>query len=104
MATQGIIQVSPELLRGEAKSVRKIKSDHDAQMEQLFRIVRSLESSWKGKSQDAFVANFEAMKPTFQKFSKMLEEYASLMDVSAADMENKDAELAGRIAKSTTFN
>ena len=104
MATQGIIQVTPELLRGEAKNVRKNKSDHDAQMQQLFQIVRALESNWKGKSQDAFVANFEAMKPTFQKFSKMLEEYAALMELSANDMESKDTELASRIAKATTFN
>lgn len=104
MATQGIIQVTPEMLRSEAKNVRKIRNDHDAQMQQLFRVVRSLESTWKGKSQDAFVANFEAMKPTFQKFSKMLEEYAALMDISANDMESKDTELASKIARSTTFN
>ena len=50
------------------------------------------------------MANFEAMKPTFQKFSKMLEEYAALMDLSANDMESKDTELASKIAKATTFN
>lgn len=104
MATQGIIQLTPELLRSEAKNVRNIKNNHDTEMNQLFKIVSSLESSWKGKSQDAFVANFEAMKPTFQKFSKMLEEYAALMDLSANEMEAKDTDLASRIAKSATFN
>ena len=68
------IQITPELLRNEAKNVRRIKSDHDTQMTNLFRIVRSLESNWKGKSQDAYVQNFESMKPVFDKFTKMLEE------------------------------
>lgn len=104
MATTGIIQVTPEMLRGEAKSVRSIKSDHDAQMQNLYRIVRALENNWKGKSQDAFVANFESMKPTFDKFSKMLEEYAALMELSAAELESRDTELANRISKQTTFN
>lgn len=104
MATTGIIQVTPELLRSEAKNVRSIKSNHDNEMSQLYKIVSALESNWKGKSQDAFVANFESMKPTFQKFSQMLEEYAALMDLSANEMETKDTDLASRIAKSTTFN
>ena len=104
MASNSTIQITPELLRNESKNVRKIKSDHDAQMNNLFKIVRSLENQWKGKSQDAFVENFEAMKPTFEKFSKMLEEYAALMDLSAAQMESKDADLASQIRKSATFN
>ena len=98
------IQITPELLRNEAKNVRRTKSDHDTQMTNLFRIVRSLESNWKGKSQDAYVQNFESMKPVFDKFTKMLEEYAALMEVSAADMEAKDTELASKIARSSTFN
>ena len=104
MAGNTTIQVTPELLRNEAKNVRNIKSDHDARMNNLFRIVRSLASGWKGKSQDAYVQNFEAMKPVFDKFSKMLEEYAALMDLSAAEMEAKDTELASKIAKTATFN
>ena len=104
MAGNTTIQITPELLRNEAKNVRRIKGDHDTQMNNLFRIVRALESNWKGKSQDAYVQNFESMKPVFDKFSKMLEEYAALMDLSAADMEAKDTELASKIARSTTFN
>lgn len=104
MATTGMIQVTPELLRGEAKSVRSIKVDHDAQMQNLYRIVRALEGGWKGQAQDAFVANFESMKPTFEKFSKMLDEYATLMELSANSMEAKDAELASHISKTATFN
>jgi WXG100 family type VII secretion target len=104
MAANSTIQVTPELLRNEGKNIRRIKSDHDTQMNNLFRIVRSLENNWKGKSQDAYVQNFEAMKPVFEKFSKMLEEYAALMDLSAAEMESKDTELASKIARSNTFN
>ena len=104
MAITGIIQLTPEMLRSEAKNVRRIKNNHDNEMGQLYKIVSALERDWKGKSQDAFVANFESMKPTFQKFSQMLEEYAALMDLSANEMETKDADLASRIAKSATFN
>lgn len=104
MAANTTIEVTPELLRNEGKNVRRIKSDHDTQMNNLFKIIRSLESNWKGKSQDAFVQSFEGMKPVFDKFSKMLEEYAALMDLSAAEMEAKDTELASKIAKTATFN
>ena len=104
MANNTTIQITPELLRSEAKNVRRIKSDHDTQMNNLFRIVRSLETDWKGKAQSSYVQNFESMKPVFEKFSKMLEEYAALMDLSASDMEARDAELASRIERSITFN
>ena len=104
MANNTTIQITPELLRSEAKNVRRIKSDHDTQMNNLFRIVRSLENDWKGKAQSSYVQNFESMKPVFEKFSKMLEEYAALMELSASDMEARDTELASRIERSITFN
>lgn len=102
---KGTIQLTPEQLRGEAKKIRKIKSSHDSEMSNLFRLVGNLETIWKGGSQDAYYAKFTDAKGTFDKFSKMLEEFASLMEFSANEMEAKDAELASKVSKATVgFN
>ena len=101
MASNDTILITPEVLRGEAKKIRKIKGNHDTEMSNLFRLVGSLEAKWKGKSQNAYYAKFESMEGTFTKFSQMLEEFAALMEYTANDMEAKDAEQANKISRAT---
>ena len=98
----GTIQLTPDQLRGEAKKVRSIKNNHDAEMKNLFRLVGNLETIWKGDSQQAYYNKVNSARGTFEKFSTMLEEFAALMDYSANELEANDAELANKVAKATS--
>ncbi len=89
----GIIQVTPELLRGKANDVRNYRGQHDDTMVKLGNLIRSLNEIWKGSAQDAFVAKYESMQTTFRNFSELLEDYAKLMDMTANGMEEKDQSL-----------
>lgn len=92
-----IIQVTPEVLNSKATEVRSLKSQHDDTIAKLRSLVLSLNETWKGEAQDAFVAKFESMQPTFSSFSEMLEGYAKLMDAAARELQATDQSLKGTI-------
>ena len=89
-----LIQITPDTLRAKATEVRGYKSEHDDVISKLRTLVNGLNETWKGEAQDAFVANFESMRSTFDNFSEMLEGYATMMDTAANQLEQQDASLA----------
>ena len=68
-----VIQVTPEVLTAKASEVRSMKSQHDDIISKLTTLVRSLNETWKGEAQSAFVSKYESMQSTFTSFSEMLE-------------------------------
>lgn len=92
-----IIQITPEVLNSKATEVRSLKSQHDETIAKLRSLVLSLNETWKGDAQNAFVAKFESMQSTFTSFSEMLEGYAKLMDTAARELQATDQALKGTI-------
>lgn len=95
-----IIQITPEVLNAKASEVRSLRSQHDETMAKLRSLVQSLNETWKGEAQNAFVSKFESMQSTFTNFSEMLEGYAKLMDTAARELGIKDQELKTTIQNS----
>ncbi len=88
-----LIQVSPDLLNAKATELRGLKAQHDEAMAKMRSLILGLNEIWKGEAQDALVAKYESMQPTFNSFSEMLESYAKLMDVSAQQLQETDQNL-----------
>jgi WXG100 family type VII secretion target len=89
-----LIQVTPEMLRSRASDARRLKGEHEQVIQRLDQLVLGLNDIWKGRAQDAFVAQYQGMKSTFQNFAEMLENHALLMDKSANELETTDTTLA----------
>ena len=85
-----VIQVTPETLRSKAADVRNYRSEHNDVMAKLKNLIYALNEIWKGDAQNAFLAKYESMQPTFTNFSELLEGYAKLMDTAANDLEATD--------------
>ena len=92
-----LIQVTPDLLNGKATELRGIKDEHDQAMARMRTLILGLNEIWKGDAQDAFVAKYESMQSTFQAFSQMIDDYATLMNTTANNMQESDASLASTI-------
>lgn len=89
-----IIQVTPESLRSEANRLNSLKESHKAEMNNLRRLILSLNEQWKGSAQDAFVGKYQELQPEFQKFIKLLEDHINHMKIEADQMEQRDNALA----------
>lgn len=92
-----LIQVTPDLLNGKATELRGIKDEHDQAMLRMRTLILGLNEIWKGDAQDAFVAKYESMQTTFQSFSQMIDDYATLMNTTAQTMQESDTTLASTI-------
>ena len=92
-----LIQITPETLRTQANTVRKYRTDQTQTMQRIKNLVLSLNDSWKGEAQDAFVAKFQSMDQTYRKLSEVLDSYAKLMDTAANDMQTTDQNLKNMI-------
>lgn len=89
-----IIQVTPESLRSEANRLNTLKESHKTEMNNLRRLILSLNEQWKGSAQDAFVGKYQELQPEFQKFIKLLEDHINHMKTEADQMEERDNALA----------
>ncbi len=88
--TMALIQVSPDLLNAKAQELRGLKAQHEEAMAKMRTLILGLNEIWKGDAQDAFVAKYESMQPTFTNFAGMLEDYAKLMDTAAQKLQETD--------------
>ncbi|MCL2301040.1 MAG: peptidoglycan DD-metalloendopeptidase family protein [Firmicutes bacterium] len=79
------IQVTPGLLLDQAKALRSKIAAHEG----IYRDIRAqagdITSVWKGKSQAAFWASFEARDKQLRKFAEDMEAFAQLMETAAQD-------------------
>lgn len=91
------IQVTPELLREKATSVRSLKTNHDQNMSKLGTLITGLNEIWKGEAVQKYIEEYQSMQSTFTNFSNMLENYAGALDTAANDFEGKDHEIAGKM-------
>ena len=92
-----LIQITPDSLRVQARTVRNYKVQQEQNIQRIRNIVLSLNDSWKGAAQDAFVAKFQSMDHTYRRFSDVLEEYAMLMETAANDFQNTDQNMRNLI-------
>ena len=92
-----LIQVTPELLTGKANELRGLKGSHDEAMTKMRTLIMGLNEIWKGDAQAAYVAKYESMQPTFNNFSEMLDNYATMMDTSAKTLREADEALKAAI-------
>ncbi len=87
------IQITPELLEAKAGELRKLRGNHDSNMQAMANLIRGLNEIWKGEAQTAFINKYESMQSQFKQFSEMLEQYAVLMDTSAKGFRDTDVGL-----------
>lgn len=97
------IQISPEELLTEATRVANLREEYDSIISQLGSIIQSLGgNAWMGKSQTSMAQKYDNMRPAFQQFSQLLEEYYTDMRRVATEMEETDNETA-QVIRSRAF-
>lgn len=70
----------------KANELRALKAQHEEVMAMIRSLILGFNAFRTGEAQDAFVAKYESMQPTFNSFSEMLENYAKLMEISAQQL------------------
>lgn len=87
------IKVDTHLLQTKAEMVRRYRQQHMETMGRLKKLIFSLNETWKGEAQDAFIASYQSMQPSFKEFNAVLYNYYNLMKKVASEMEKTDNEM-----------
>jgi len=88
MANQ--ILVNPTTLKSQSNQVRDYKSAHHDVMTKITNLVMNIGEVWQGEAQNAFVSKFMGMQKVYDSFEEALEEFATLMDKVADEMNEAD--------------
>jgi len=91
------IQVTPQLLEGEANRLGQFISQHESNMQNITSLVEGLRAEWTGEAQSAFYAQFQGQQQAFRAFRETLEKFQSLMKVTAQTMRDTDQGLQAQI-------
>jgi WXG100 family type VII secretion target len=92
------IQITPESLRTQAKTLLNHNADHRAVYGEMDSQVHNLVSGWTGEAQNAFIATFEGNRKSFEKFGTDIDTFAKLMVDAADQMQQADQELKATMA------
>ena len=82
------VQVTPALLKEKALEIRSIRSQHDYYIQKMNYLVTELQELWTNDIQTSFVEELEQMQSALKDFSNLTDEYASLLDMAAQELES----------------
>jgi len=85
--------LTPAILRNKALSMRADKQQFKFYTQRLGFLIRDLEGLWQNDIQTSYIESYDEMKEPFDNFSDLLEDYASLLDAAAQELENKSVDI-----------
>lgn len=77
------IAVDPLKLENGALRIEQQVMTYDKSYARLYQTVEGMSTSWKGKDNQAFVAQLRAFQTDFQQMSALMKEYATFLRTSA---------------------
>ncbi|WP_110926628.1 WXG100 family type VII secretion target [Bacillus massiliglaciei] len=93
----GIIRVTPAELVEVARQYQNESSNVSEQIVRLDNMISHLVSIWEGASSEAFAAQYEELKPSFNEMARLLTEVSQQLEKSAQILEDTDRDIASQI-------
>ncbi|WZY00474.1 WXG100 family type VII secretion target [Bacillus sp. FSL W7-1360] len=91
------IDAKPEELRGSADRYMKASENIESVIGDLDTEKGFLLDSWKGAAQEAFVSQYEELRPSFVQMKELAAQISEQLRQSANAIEENDANIASRI-------
>lgn len=89
------IRISPDTMRERAGQYRNEAQEVGQVISNMDNLLNNLQSEWEGEASQSYANRyFSELKPNFQKAQEMINEIASALDKTAAEMEEMDNRIA----------
>jgi WXG100 family type VII secretion target len=93
----GQIRLTPAELEEMASRYSNESSQVEDLVGRLDTMKGQLEGMWDGAASEAFIAQYEELKPSFVKMSTLLADISKQLEDSAHVLQQTDQQIAGRI-------
>ncbi len=87
------IKVSTEGMKGVVTEFNRKISDWNNMVDNIWSLLRELDSMWDGDANEAFNALIAEDKPKFTSLSSMMETYKNAITTAAEKYENGEKEI-----------
>jgi uncharacterized protein YukE len=100
---QDKVQLSPLQLKEKALDMRSIRSQFDYYVSKMQYLIDDLDNLWQNDIQSSFIDEFEGMRGQLKDFSNLADEYATLLELAAQELETSsvDMDKASVLSKGT---
>lgn len=92
-----LIQATPDQLRTTGTQFVTHGGDIDTILKQLDTLKDQMIEMWKGASSEAFVNEYEELRPSFTNFVKLIDGVGQQIQSVANALEQADSDIAGQI-------
>nr|3ZBH_A Chain A, Esxa [Geobacillus thermodenitrificans]3ZBH_B Chain B, Esxa [Geobacillus thermodenitrificans]3ZBH_C Chain C, Esxa [Geobacillus thermodenitrificans]3ZBH_D Chain D, Esxa [Geobacillus thermodenitrificans]3ZBH_E Chain E, Esxa [Geobacillus thermodenitrificans]3ZBH_F Chain F, Esxa [Geobacillus thermodenitrificans]3ZBH_G Chain G, Esxa [Geobacillus thermodenitrificans]3ZBH_H Chain H, Esxa [Geobacillus thermodenitrificans] len=93
----GVIRLTPEELRGVARQYNVESSNVTELIARLDQMSHTLQGIWEGASSEAFIQQYQELRPSFEKMAVLLNEVGQQLHNSATILEDTDQQIASQI-------
>ncbi|MCA0970750.1 WXG100 family type VII secretion target [Halobacillus litoralis] len=93
----GNIRLTPDELREFARQYNNESANVQDLIGRLDGMSGQLQEIWEGASSEAFAAQYQELRPSFEKMSTLLAEVSQQLNNSANTLEETDQNIAGQI-------
>ncbi|MDQ0215840.1 WXG100 family type VII secretion target [Oikeobacillus pervagus] len=93
----GIIRVTPAELRDMATRYNNESGQVEELVGRLDTMKGQLKEMWEGASSDAFIGQYEELRPSFVEMANLLDSISRQLNDSANILEDTDAQIASQI-------
>ncbi|MGM9925156.1 MAG: WXG100 family type VII secretion target [Bacillus sp. (in: firmicutes)] len=93
----GQIRVTPAELMQTATEYGRESQEVLAQIGRMDNLMGRLQGMWEGQANEAFKAQYEELKPSFQKMSDLLMDIQTQLQSTARALEDADRQIASQI-------
>ncbi len=93
----GQIRVTPAELIETSGEYGRESNEVMLQIGRMDNLMSRLQGMWEGQASEAFRAQYEELKPSFQKMSELLLDVQTQLQNTASALEDADRQIAGQI-------
>ncbi|MGR9049151.1 WXG100 family type VII secretion target [Halobacillus faecis] len=91
------IRLTPDELREFARQYNTESSNVQELVSRLDGMSGQLQEIWEGASSQAFAAQYQELRPAFERMSTLLAEVSQQLNSTATTLEDTDQQIAGQI-------
>lgn len=93
---QDTIRMTPAQMHERAGQYRQQAENVSEVIQNLDRLLEALLQEWSGKATEAYVANYEELRPYFEQAKVLIETIAAKLDSTANAMADLDTDIAAK--------
>lgn len=93
----GLIRATPETLEQRATEYSTERDNIDQVITKLDNLKNALEQEWDGQAREAFIAQYEELKPSFEKMRDITGDVSEQLKKTAEIIRETDQQIASQM-------